>query len=76
MSGHRLAERLAEVRPGTKVLYMSGYSEVMIENQAARGDEDNFIRKPFTPDFLARKVRQVLDHTMRAAAASGGQDAG
>ena len=44
------------------MLYVSGYSEEAIESHASGLETLNFIRKPFTPDFLARRVRQVLDH--------------
>jgi PAS domain S-box-containing protein len=61
MSGIQLAELLQMVRPATKVLYMSGYSEDEIGGGASAGDFGNLLRKPFTPAFLARKVRQALD---------------
>lgn len=69
MNGYQLAERLVGLRPETKVIYMSGHSEDIIESHAAGLDAVNFIRKPFTPDFLARKVRQVLDHKARTTVA-------
>jgi two-component system cell cycle sensor histidine kinase/response regulator CckA len=61
MNGHELAEKLTAVRPETRVLYMSGYTDdVIIEQGVLRGGTA-FLAKPFTPDTLAKKLRQVLD---------------
>jgi PAS domain S-box-containing protein len=61
MNGFQLAEKVVALRPQIKVLYMSGYSEEAIESHTAGVEAVNVIRKPFTPDFLARRVRQALD---------------
>ena len=61
MNGFQLAEKVVAMRPEIKVLYMSGYSEEAIENHAVGIEAVNVIRKPFTPDLLARRVRQALD---------------
>ncbi|MDQ3817984.1 MAG: response regulator [Acidobacteriota bacterium] len=60
MSGRQLAERLAGVRAGMKVLYMSGYTDTAIEHGLLEGGID-FLQKPFTAVELARTVRRVLD---------------
>jgi PAS domain S-box-containing protein len=61
MSGRELAERLAKVTPGIRVLYMSGYDESAVANHGALDPGTPFITKPFSPAELTRKVRQVLD---------------
>ncbi len=61
MNGHELYERLAPLRPGIKVLYMSGYAESGIVHDGAIDPGTAFISKPFTPDALAARVRQILD---------------
>ena len=61
MGGRELAERLASLRPGIKVLYMSGYTDNAIAHHGIFDKGINFIRKPFTVDGLVRKVREVLD---------------
>jgi PAS domain S-box-containing protein len=62
MSGKTLAERLALERPGTKFLYMSGYTDNAIVHYGTLDPGTNFIAKPFTAADLTRKVREVLDH--------------
>ena len=61
MSGKELAGRIAPLRPGIKVLYMSGYTDNAIAHHGILDKGINFIQKPFTVDGLARKVREVLD---------------
>ena len=61
MSGRKLADRLAGLRPEMKVLYMSGYADNAIVHQGVLEEGTNFIQKPFSPDTLAAKVRDVLD---------------
>ncbi len=60
MSGRDLSRRFAETRPGMKVLFVSGYTDhVVMHRELTPGSA--FLQKPFTPDNLARAVRQVLD---------------
>ena len=60
MNGPQLAEAVHSIRPDTKVLYMSGYTDKVFMYTAARDPGANFLQKPFTPQTLARKVREVL----------------
>jgi PAS domain S-box-containing protein len=61
MSGKELVDRLARVRPGIKVLYMSGYTDDAIVHHGVLDPGASFIGKPFAQEDLARKVREVLD---------------
>ncbi len=58
MGGREVAQALPVSHPETKVLYMSGYVDD-INELLARGHA--FIDKPFTPEALLRKVREILD---------------
>jgi len=61
MSGRELAASLSAVRPGLKVIYMSGYTANVLADRGVVDDSVNFLAKPFSRDDLARKVREVLD---------------
>ena len=60
-TGRVLAERLAVDRPGTKVLFTSGYADDETAKQGVSGADSAFLEKPFTRDDLVRKVRELLD---------------
>lgn len=62
MSGLTLAHRISSVRPGVRVLYMSGYTtEEALGDQTLPRSTVDFIQKPFAVDELARKLRELLD---------------
>jgi len=60
MSGRELARRLGDLRPGIKVLYLSGYTDDALVRHGIESGEP-FLQKPFSRDALAMKVRDVLD---------------
>ena len=60
MNGPELAERLHRLRPELRVLFMSGYTDDAIVHHGVLEKGVNFIQKPFAPDVLAKKVRQIL----------------
>jgi signal transduction histidine kinase/ActR/RegA family two-component response regulator len=61
LSGVDLVQRLKLVRPKLKVLYMSGYTDSTVIRHGMEETEVNYLQKPFTPDLLRRKVRELLD---------------
>jgi PAS domain S-box-containing protein len=61
LGGKDLYRRLAERRPGIKVLYMSGYTATAIVHHGVLEEGAAFLQKPFDLPSLARKVREVLD---------------
>jgi two-component system cell cycle sensor histidine kinase/response regulator CckA len=60
MTGRELAARLTPIRPEAKVLYMSGYSRDVIGREGVLENGMPYLAKPFTPEELARKVRELL----------------
>jgi CheY-like chemotaxis protein len=71
MSGPALAKRLVTTRPDMKVLCMSGYTDDSIVRHGVLEAHIAYLQKPFTPDTLTAKVREVLDgETLPVARAS------
>lgn len=66
MSGPELAKRLAQARPGMKVLCMSGYTGDAVVRHGALDPGVAFLQKPITPDALLKRVREVLDAAAQA----------
>ncbi len=69
MGGDALASRLKAERQVTAVLYMSGYPDQALGHHGVIEPGTPFLQKPFTPDALLRKVREVLDGPKPPAAA-------
>lgn len=61
LGGRALAEELAGLRPGIRILFLSGYTNDAVIRHGVLQLEMAFLQKPFTPSALARKVRAVLD---------------
>jgi CheY-like chemotaxis protein len=60
MSGRELAERLIARSPGLKVVYMSGYTDDIVAREGVVFEDTILLHKPFTPEGLARKLREAL----------------
>jgi PAS domain S-box-containing protein len=63
MNGRELAQRISEIRPNVKVLYMSGYTENVIGQDGMLDAGVRLLQKPFNLRDLKSKVREVLDAT-------------
>ena len=60
MGGRELVERLSQLRPDTKVLYMTGYTDDAVVRQGVLDARVAFLQKPFTMAALRNKVRQAM----------------
>jgi two-component system cell cycle sensor histidine kinase/response regulator CckA len=72
LNGPDLAQRLLARRPALKVLYVSGFTSHLALHLGTIGGRAAFLQKPFSPDRLALKVREVLD--VRTGAEPGRDD--
>jgi len=61
VGGRELAEQLTRLRPDVKVLYASGYTDDSVVRHGILESGMAYLQKPFSPESLARKVRDVLD---------------
>ncbi|MGH3004221.1 MAG: hypothetical protein ACRDM1_16410 [Gaiellaceae bacterium] len=61
MSGPEVAQAVVSLRPGTQVLYTSGYTDSAIDHHGVLEPGIAFLQKPFSADDLARKVGTLLD---------------
>ncbi|OWY62027.1 hybrid sensor histidine kinase/response regulator, partial [cyanobacterium TDX16] len=61
MQGNEVAERVAAVRPGIRVLYMSGYAHSVLAEQGTLAEGVHLVQKPFSEGELMAEVREVLD---------------
>ena len=67
MNGRELAEQLERMRSGLRVLFVSGYTDDDVLLKGISRDERTFLQKPFTSLELARRVRVVLDQSLRVS---------
>ena len=67
IGGHALAQRLSALRPGLKILYMSGHTDSSIGQHGVLEAGISLLHKPFTEEELVRKIREVLDARNRSA---------
>jgi nitrogen-specific signal transduction histidine kinase/ActR/RegA family two-component response regulator len=68
LSGADLAQRIVTCRPGIQVLFVSGYASRDAWEMGVGGHKASFLQKPFTPETLARMVRERLDSPANPAA--------
>jgi DNA-binding response OmpR family regulator len=66
MNGREVAQKLSADRDGLRVLFVSGYTDEEVIRRGELQPGSLFLKKPFTPDSLAAKVRQALRARMEA----------
>jgi PAS domain S-box-containing protein len=64
MNGPALARQLQASRPRMRVLYMSGYTENVLDPKHDLGPGTEFVQKPFAPSLLVHRVRELLDASL------------
>jgi CheY-like chemotaxis protein len=67
MNGRKLADQLRSARPSLRVLFMSGYTDQAILEYGELPQGTSFLAKPFTPEALLSRLRDVLDKPLAAA---------
>ncbi|MBI5625006.1 MAG: PAS domain S-box protein [Elusimicrobia bacterium] len=72
MNGKELAERAVSLRPGLKVLFVSGYPDEVLGLKGILEDGVRFISKPFSKETLCQKVREILDSAPEHGGGRGG----
>jgi len=65
MSGPELARQVLRLRPGTRVVYMSGYTDDALGHHGVLDPDIILLPKPFTPESLMHHLRLALDATAK-----------
>jgi CheY-like chemotaxis protein len=63
INGRALADQCRQIRPGLKVLFTSGYTQDAVFQRGMLDHSIDFLHKPYSPDDLARRVREALDRS-------------
>jgi CheY-like chemotaxis protein len=65
-NGRELVDRLRSDHPEIRILFVSGHTDAELIELGTLGDGDSFLAKPYTPEALAMKVREILDNSPAA----------
>jgi len=62
LDGRKLSQEMTRTHPGLQVMFVSGYTDDVLDSEVSRGKGTDFLQKPFTPAALLQRVRELLDH--------------
>jgi CheY-like chemotaxis protein len=65
LSGSKLYRQLAAMRPELRVLFMSGHPDEVVRDHGVSGPDTPLLQKPFSPEVLARRIREVLGEGLK-----------
>jgi CheY-like chemotaxis protein len=61
MNGRELAEAMVQRRPGIRVIFVSGYTDEVLDGRISQQAGTDFLQKPFSPTVLLQRVRELLN---------------
>jgi PAS domain S-box-containing protein len=61
MDGRKLFQEMVRSRPGMRVMFVSGYTDDVVDPETSWGTGWGFLQKPFSPSTLRERVREMLD---------------
>jgi CheY-like chemotaxis protein len=64
MNGRELADRFRTLRPATRIIYTSGYTQDLIADRGVLHRDVNYVPKPYTADQITAKVRETIDRNL------------
>ena len=61
LDGRKLSQEMIRTHPGLRVMFVSGYTDDVLDSEVSRGKGMDFLQKPFSPASLLQRVRKLLD---------------
>jgi PAS domain S-box-containing protein len=61
LNGRKLSQEMIRTHPGLRVMFISGYTDKVLDSDVSRGKGMDFLQKPFSPTALLQRVRKLLD---------------
>jgi FixJ family two-component response regulator len=61
LDGRKLSQEMIRTHPGLRVMFVSGYTDDVLDSEISRGKGTDFLQKPFSPAALLQRVRKLLD---------------
>jgi CheY-like chemotaxis protein len=61
LDGRKLSQEMIRTHPGLRVMFVSGYTNAVLDSEVSIGEGTDFLQKPFTPAVLLQRIRKLLD---------------